>query len=1072
MIEILNTNIKKFEKIIHVADCHIRLTKRHQEYREIFNRLFESIKSTTENTAVFCLGDIINSKLDLSPECVQITKEFLCGSANLRPTILIAGNHDCNLSNKNRLDSLSPIVEAINHPNLFYLKKSGLYGLGNVCINNYSIFDSPDDYIKGNDIPQIYRNQYEHFVCLFHGQVDGSITDLGFKLVNPTIPISLFDHHEIVCLGDIHLQQTLQEYDYQNNKPIVRYPGSLISQNHSEIGPRGYTWWDLKSKTYKQIDVFNDYGFYTISLKNGVVDSDLTDLPKKARIRFQLTNTTPTEIKAALIKVRQITEVIESSYQKIDSGDSGDSLARISTSNGNVVLGNINEQSYQESLIREYLKTRLNIVDPAFVDGVLKINKEINDSVKKDDFARNIRWIPIKLEFSDMFGYGKNNVINFTKIKNLVGLFSKNASGKSSIFSILTFCLFDKTERENNSVNIMNTQKTTFDCKFEFEIDGKRYFIKRNANKDKRGKVKVDVRFWKLENDQEIDLNGEQRRNTNEIIREYLGSYDDFVLTSLSVQNGKNNTSIIDIGDADRKDLFAQFMGLTLFDRLHEVANEKLKERIILLRTYKNDDYTQKLLDWSNLLSQAESLYREEIANLDVITDRKEVIQKKILEETQKLINIDYDIPPWPQIEKQKNKLEHEISETKKGLTQQEAKVLEIQETIKWVANEIRILEVKEIVEIYKKYQELILKKTSVQWKLDNLKILFESELKIINKSKKHEYDPECKFCVANAGKIVEDAEEAKKKIETYKGQYILLKEELNKIDVLLKDSEWVVDSNEEYQKLLGKRNSLKDELQLVNSKCVSYKEGLKENEYDLKETEKDVIEYNKNKNSIDINGKINLQIEAFKQELSNAEQGYKTKNRTVMDMNSKISVCKSKITEINQRVDQIKEVEKEYKLYEVYCQSVSRDGIPFDVITATVPEIQTEVNSILGQMCEFTALFETDGKNIVPYIVYDDKKWLMSLSSGFERFALSLAIRVALINVSNLPHSNFLILDEGMSVMDGENLSKLPALFSYLKSQFDFIIIISHLDVIRDYVDSNMEITKDKEGFFHIDYI
>jgi len=251
----------------------------------------------------------------------------------------------------------------------------------------------------------------------------------------------------------------------------------------------------------------------------------------------------------------------------------------------------------------------------------------------------------------------------------------------------------------------------------------------------------------------------------------------------------------------------------------------------------------------------------------------------------------------------------------------------------------------------------------------------------------------------------------------------------------------------------------------------VGYKESLKESEYSLKETEEDIIEYNKNKDSIDINGKINLQIEAFKQELSNTDQGYKTKNRTVMDMSSKISVCKSKITEINHKVDQIKEVEREYKLYEAYCQAVCRDGIPFDVITATVPEVQNEVNNILSQICEFTSLFETDGKNIIPYIVYGDRKWLMTSTSGFEKFALSLAIRVALINISNLPRPNFLILDEPFGVLDAENLSNMNTLFSYLKGSFDFIIVVSHIDAVKDIVDDNIDIKKEN-GFSKVYFV
>lgn len=1045
------------------------MTRRHEEYKEVFERLYESVNSTPLTTAVFVLGDVVNSKVDLSPECVDLTAELLFKLAKLRPTVLVAGNHDTNLTNRNRMDSLSPIVDALKNDNLYYLKESGLYGFGNICINNYSVFDEPDKYMKGSDIPEIYRNQFEHFIVSYHGQVDGAKTDLGFTLVNPAITVDTFDNHDMVLMGDIHKAQDLQIYD-ELGKPAVRYCGSLIQQKHDEpITGHGYSLWNLKDRNYSHVEVPNDCGFFTVVLEHGVISTSLNNIPKKARIRFQLKDTMPTEVKAALTTLRKTTEVIESSYEKLGEDIT---LMRVVTATGNAVLGNINEQSYQESLIREYLKTRLNIIDSAFVDGVLKINKEINDSVKKDDFARNIRWIPIKFEWNNMFSYGEKNVIDFTKLKDVVGLFAANTSGKSSIFSALTFCLFDKCEREYEAVNIMNDQKTEFMCKFEFEIDNKRYFIERIGKADKRGKVKVDVRFWKIENGQEVNLQGEQRRDTNETIRDYLGTYEDFVLTSLSVQNGKNNVSIIDMGKADRKDLFSQFMGLTIFDRLHTEANEHLKGHLVMLRAYKNDDYTQKLIDWNNLLSQAESLYREEIANLDVITGRKEAIQKRILEETQKLIKIDTNILSWTFLEKNKIKFEREIEETKKILVSQEIKVLEIQKLIDWVEKEIKSLEEKGVVEAYKAHQLLILRKTDIRWKIDNLKMVFENELKIVNKAKGYEYDPECKFCVTNAGKIVSDTEKAKEKLKDCKEQSVLLKEVSDNIDEELKKSEWSSESNEKYQKLLGKRNTLKDELRLANSKSVSYKENLKESEYNLKETEEDIAEYNKNKDSIDINGKINLQIEAFKQELSNVDLGYKTKNKTVMDMSSKISVCKSKISEINQKVDQIKIVEREYKLYETYCQAVCRDGIPFDVITATVPEVQNEVNNILSQICEFTSLFETDGKNIIPYIVYGDRKWPMGMASGFEKFALGLAIRVALINISNLPKMGGLVLDEGFGVLDAENLSHMGLLFSYLKGNFDFVIVISHLDSLRDVVDSHIEITKDGDGFSHVNYI
>jgi exonuclease SbcC len=92
-------------------------------------------------------------------------------------------------------------------------------------------------------------------------------------------------------------------------------------------------------------------------------------------------------------------------------------------------------------------------------------------------------------------------------------------------------------------------------------------------------------------------------------------------------------------------------------------------------------------------------------------------------------------------------------------------------------------------------------------------------------------------------------------------------------------------------------------------------------------------------------------------------------------------------------------------------------------------------------------------------------------MGSGFEKFVSGLAIRIALTSISNIPHPNFMVIDEGWGTMDAENLSKVQTLLSFLKSKFDFIIVISHLDALRDMVDHQMEIKIDDE-FSHISYI
>ena len=113
----------KVEKIYHLADLHIRNLKRHNEYREVFNKFLERVKNDDiQNSVIYIAGDIAHAKTEMSPELVKEISWFLTECSKLRETILITGNHDCNLNNSSRMDSLTPIVNALNLKNFYYLK--------------------------------------------------------------------------------------------------------------------------------------------------------------------------------------------------------------------------------------------------------------------------------------------------------------------------------------------------------------------------------------------------------------------------------------------------------------------------------------------------------------------------------------------------------------------------------------------------------------------------------------------------------------------------------------------------------------------------------------------------------------------------------------------------------------------------------------------------------------------------------------------------------------------------------------------------------------------------------------
>ena len=82
--------------------------------------------------------------------------------------------------------------------------------------------------------------------------------------------------------------------------------------------------------------------------------------------------------------------------------------------------------------------------------------------------------------------------------------------------------------------------------------------------------VKVDVDFWRDNNGVVESLNGEQRKDTNKEIEKYLGKFEDFVLTTLSLQG--NNALFIDKSQSERKEILSQFIGVNIFDKLYQKA--------------------------------------------------------------------------------------------------------------------------------------------------------------------------------------------------------------------------------------------------------------------------------------------------------------------------------------------------------------------------------------------------------------------------------------------------------------------------------------------------------------------
>ena len=1037
----INIPLKKIKYIHHISDVHIRNLKRHAEYEQVFERLYEKIKQNREDSIIYIGGDIAHSKTDMSPELVDQTSRFLKSLSEICPTIVITGNHDCNLNNLNRLDVLTPIINNLNLPNLHYLKRSGVYDIADMSFVVWDVWEDEEDYIKASDF------EADTKVVLYHGTVDRSKTDVGFSLPGK-VTIDYFDGYDLGLIGDIHKRQ------YLDKEKTIAYCGSLIQQNHGESIGHGYLLWEVETKKSEYIEIPNDYGYYTIDIDKGIVP-DVKGMPKKARLRVRVSNTNGIELKKALAIIHHRYGIKDVTITKVDRRDVGNS-------DSEMVIGDVNDTDYQYELIEDYLKRNHAITDETLVK-IKKLNEEINNELPPARVKRNINWKLKHFEFSNMFCYGENNYVDFTQLDGIVGMFAPNASGKSTLLDALSFCLFDITSRTTRAASVLNNRKNNFYCKVNFEVGGLDYFIERKASKRARdGHVKVNVNFWMIDDKgQTISLNGDQRRTTNYNINQVVGTYEDFILSTLSTQN--NFTVFIDKTQKERKELLSTFMGTDIFDSLYQSANDKVSETQTLLRDFSKVDYSKNLAELQKQTTLLQVKQTDLLSKKEKQVEKQNKLNNKIIKLTKKLKVVDDNIQDIDKLEKDLLSQSNDFKEVVRDMDKTLSEFNDISNLLDEIETTITQYESDNINEQYSEFQTLQQSRDEFQIEIDKLKVEVRNKLDKTEKLKGVTWDEDCEHCMSNP--LTLDAIETEKNLEKDKELAAAYLEKKNKMDEKIEALNPIIEQKEKYDEYKSSLVEAEFRERELKTNLQYFKERKKNINSSIETIEQDIKQYNEQKSNIKYNKKIKEDIQVVQNDLDDVEDVIVNLTSDITEVHADIKVGDSEMKNINNKIKEIEELENKNQAYRYYLDAVRRDSVPYELLEKAIPTIEGEINNILGQLVDFQMSLEMDGKNINSNIVYDDvNQWPLELSSGMERFISSLAMRVGLINVSNLPRSNFLAIDEGWGTMDSDNINSVYNLFQYLKGQFQFALIVSHVDSMRDAVDTLLEITKDTE--------
>ena len=1034
----ISSKIQLADKIYHISDVHIRTLKRHQEYRHVFENMFNYINQTkTENSIAVVTGDIVHSKLDMSPELIRMLTDFFRGF-NI-PTIVILGNHDMNLNNLYREDALSPVLDMIKNDNIVFIKDNGVFDFAGITWNHMAVDVEPAQYINGNDIKTDNMK-----IALHHGAVHNAKTDIGYEISNEHVTTELFSGHDMTLLGDIH-----KPAQFLNSEKTIAYPGSLIQQNHGEALDHGILIWDVKTRKAEFVEIHNDYGYVTIETNGPNIIKSPHRMPNKPRIRIKFNETSAADMKKLVTTIRKKYNVQDITIQRTIS-------ANHEINTNSIAIGNVRDVEYQNTLLTDFINVKFPTATPNELDAIRHINRSINSKLPAVESLRHITWHPVSFEFENMFSYGDGNRVDFNKMSDVCGLFASNTSGKSSLLDAITYTIFDKCSKTSKAHEVLNNKQSSFKGIFKFKMNDVLYTIERTGTKKKDTHVKVDVNFYtETEN-----LNGDERSDTNNSIRRYIGTYNDFILTAFSLQADNNN--FIEKSQRERKDLLSQFLDITVFEQLYQLATDEIKETNGRLKAFKKTDFAETITSTDTIIKDNSKLIKDINKNESTNQDLRNKLQEDILQLIESKQPTSYEGDDISILQETESGLIDKIETLQTTIDETEQIITNYQDKIDIISKTVTIQNYN-VPDLEDKVRQLV----DTEFQLDDLKEDLQKQQRIVNDKQTkiehletHEYDPNCKYCVSNV--FVQDAIQAKDEINQDRKILDDIQNNINLTEIEVAKLTVYKQLLEQYNESIDNINTHTNKIELLELQLQIHENDLQTKESELENNIERQDLFKRNETAIQHNIKIDNEITICKSKINTVTIEIKKLQDQIKINHGEIEVAKTQRKTALEQLEIYQQLETEYKAYEYYLKSVNRDGIPYDLISKAIPKIETEINNVLNQVVDFNMVMNTDGKNINGYIIYDeDNYWPLELTSGMERFISSLAIRIALINVSALPRPNFIAIDEGWGSLDADHIASVANLFDYFRTKFDFSIIISHVDTMRDMVDNLIEVNK-----------
>jgi exonuclease SbcC len=164
--------------------------------------------------------------------------------------------------------------------------------------------------------------------------------------------------------------------------------------------------------------------------------------------------------------------------------------------------------------------------------------------------------------------------------------------------------------------------------------------------------------------------------------------------------------------------------------------------------------------------------------------------------------------------------------------------------------------------------------------------------------------------------------------------------------------------------------------------------------------------------------------------------------------------------------------------LYEDLQIAFSKRGVPAMIIETVVPELEETANKLLKLMTDekmavriktLKKIKSGDEREALDIIISDELGTRSyDLYSGGESFRINFAIRIALSRLLARragAQLRSLFIDEGFGSQDARGREQLVAAINSIQEDFDLVLVITHIDEMKDVFPARIEVEKTPEG-------